>query len=76
MDHLFSLDVDDNIWLDIGLGYNKENNGLPPLWLSSNDICQGIHVLLDRDRCSEEQQQLLVERNAMQEWLSKEWRVV
>ena len=45
---LFSLDVDDAIWQDIGLA----NEGLvdPPLWMCNDDIRRGIKALLEFDR--------------------------
>ncbi|KAJ3780706.1 hypothetical protein GGU10DRAFT_397699 [Lentinula aff. detonsa] len=73
MDKLFSLDVDDDIWLDIGLGYDNDNdndndNTAPPLWLSNEKIREGIRALLDRDHCEEE--------HAMQQWFHEEWQVL
>jgi hypothetical protein len=77
MDGLFELDVDDDIWLDIGLGYEEEEDEtVPPLWLSNDLVRTGIHALLDRDRCLEDRARILSERNAMQEWFNEEWRVV
>ncbi|KIK51035.1 hypothetical protein GYMLUDRAFT_252449 [Collybiopsis luxurians FD-317 M1] len=76
MDHLFSLDMDNNIWLDIRLGYDEDKDGPPPLWLLSDGVHCGIHALLDRDQCNKEWRQLVVERNAMQQWFSEEWKVV
>lgn len=82
MEGLFNLDVDDDIWLDIGLGYNDDDdNGggigsAPPLWLSNDNVWAGIRAMLDRDRCLEERRRLLNERDAMQEWFSEEWKVV
>lgn len=77
MEQLFDLDVDDNIWLDIGIGYNKDiDETVPPLWLSNEGVRAGIRALTDRDRCLEEHDQLLKERNAMQAWFSEEWQVV
>ncbi|KAE9384670.1 hypothetical protein BT96DRAFT_950393 [Gymnopus androsaceus JB14] len=76
MEGLFNLDVDDDIWLDIGLGYDDDDdNGggigsAPPLWLSNDNVRAGIRAMLDRDRCLEERKRLLNERNAMQEWFS------
>ncbi|KAE9384417.1 hypothetical protein BT96DRAFT_960902 [Gymnopus androsaceus JB14] len=64
MEGLFDLDVDDDIWLDIGLG-------APPLWLSNDDVRAGIRAMLDRDRCLEERKRLLDERSAMQEWFKR-----
>lgn len=80
MDGLFALDVDDEIWLDIGLGYDDdeehENQSSPPLWLSNDEVRKGIRALLERDRCEEERTRLVDERRAMQEWFSEEWKVV
>ncbi|KAE9391464.1 hypothetical protein BT96DRAFT_959544 [Gymnopus androsaceus JB14] len=82
MEGLFNLDVDDDIWLDIGLGYDDDDdNGggigsAPPLWLSNDNVRAGIRAMLDRDRCLEERKCLLNERDAMQEWFSEEWKVV
>ncbi|KAE9391440.1 hypothetical protein BT96DRAFT_832067, partial [Gymnopus androsaceus JB14] len=79
MEGLFDLDVDDDIWLDIGLGYDDDDEGdgsAPPLWLSNDDVRAGIRAMLDRDRCLEERKRLLDERSAMQEWFSEEWKVV
>ncbi|KAJ3739561.1 hypothetical protein DFH05DRAFT_1537978 [Lentinula detonsa] len=49
MDKLFSLDVDDDIWLDIGLGYDNNNdnnndNTAPPLWLSNEKIREEMNI--------------------------------
>ncbi|KAE9387948.1 hypothetical protein BT96DRAFT_836928, partial [Gymnopus androsaceus JB14] len=80
IEELFDLDVDDNIWLDIGLGYDDDNDegdgSAPPLWLSNDDVRAGIRAMLDRDRCLGERKRLLDERSAMQEWFNKEWKVV
>ncbi|KAE9383043.1 hypothetical protein BT96DRAFT_770065, partial [Gymnopus androsaceus JB14] len=64
MEGLFNLDVDDDIWLDIGLGYDDDDdNGggigsAPPLWLSNDNVRAGIRAMLDRDRCLEERKRL------------------
>jgi len=82
MEGLFNLDVDDDIWLDIGLGYDDDDdNGggigsAPPLWLSNDNVRAGIWPTLDRDHCLEKRKCLLNEHNAMQEWFSEEWKVV
>lgn len=77
---LFALDVDDDIWQDIGLdndnGDHQNDNLVPPLWLSDDGVCQGIKALLERDRCVEEESRLQHERRAMQEWFSEEWKVL
>ncbi|KAF9070196.1 hypothetical protein BDP27DRAFT_1362776 [Rhodocollybia butyracea] len=76
MEGLFDLDVDNNIWLDIGLGYEEEDETVHPLWLSNDMVRKAIHALLDRDRCHEDWVRILAERNTMEEWFNKEWRVV
>ncbi|KIK49846.1 hypothetical protein GYMLUDRAFT_103822, partial [Collybiopsis luxurians FD-317 M1] len=55
-DNLFSLDMDNDIWLDIGPGYDDINDEAPPCWLSDDNVCQGICALLERDCCNEERQ--------------------
>ncbi|KAJ3831082.1 hypothetical protein F5878DRAFT_504093, partial [Lentinula raphanica] len=77
MEKLFELDVDDDIWLDVGLGYEEAGDEtVPPLWLSDDNVRAGIRALTDRDRCHEEQARLYEERNAIQLWFNEEWRVV
>ncbi|KAJ3714473.1 hypothetical protein C8R42DRAFT_591231, partial [Lentinula raphanica] len=77
-EHLFDLDVDDDIWLDVGLGYEAEGDtgALPPLWLSDDNVRAGIRAMTDRDRCLEEQERLHRERSAIQFWFNEEWQVV
>ncbi|KAG6847718.1 hypothetical protein H0H93_006354, partial [Arthromyces matolae] len=48
---LFSLDVDDTIWEDVGL---NEDDIEPPAWLADQAVRDGIKALLEHDRCSEE----------------------
>ncbi|KAF9070217.1 hypothetical protein BDP27DRAFT_1382877 [Rhodocollybia butyracea] len=67
MEGLFDLDVDDDIWLDIGLGYEEQDDTIPPLWLSNDHVRTGICALLDRDRYREDWARIVGERNAMQE---------
>ena len=54
MEHLFSLDVDDDIWQDIGLT-ETDNSGDPPLWLCDENVRDGIRAMLEQDRCLEEE---------------------
>lgn len=77
MEQLFELDVDDNIWLDVGIGYDdEEDNSVPPLWLSNENVRAGIRAITDVDCCLEEQKRLLQEQSAIQLWFDEEWRVV
>ncbi|RDB25584.1 hypothetical protein Hypma_006945 [Hypsizygus marmoreus] len=69
---LFALDVDDEIWQDVGL--DDENPDLePPPWLSSEHVREGIKALLECDRCLEEENRLRHECRAMREWFAEEW---
>ncbi|KIJ59164.1 hypothetical protein HYDPIDRAFT_64446, partial [Hydnomerulius pinastri MD-312] len=52
---IFNLDGDDDIWKDVGLG---DDVGDPPAWLSDEDVRAGIRLLLEKDRCSEEEERL------------------
>ena len=54
MDKLFSLDVDDDIWQDIGLTETDDSTD-PPLWLSDENVRMGIRAMLEMDRCQEEE---------------------
>ena len=68
---LFKLDVDDDIWQDVGLG--DSIGGLPPAWLADEKVCLGIKSLLELRRCEEEEICLLQERKVLVEWFAEEW---
>jgi hypothetical protein len=72
---LFALDVDDEIWQDVGLDDDVPGTEPPP-WLANNDVRDGIKALLERDRCLEEEARLQHECRSMQEWFSEEWRII
>jgi hypothetical protein len=72
-DGLFMLDVDDEIWQDIGLDDVGDAETSIPLWLRDDNVRQGIKNLLELDRCEEEERRLLKERKAMHEWMVEEW---
>ena len=73
---LFKLDVDDDIWQDIGLTDDVDNLQGIPDWLGDERVRDGIKALLERDRCIEEEQHLIQERLSMQQWMQEEWMVV
>lgn len=75
MDKLFSLDVDDAIWQDIGLDESADMND-PPLWLCDEKVRKGIQGVLLRDRCDEEFSRLRSERRNLREWFAEEWQIV
>lgn len=73
---LFDLDVDDDIWQDIGLDESTDDNDTVPGWLGDENIRKGIKCLLELDRCEEEEARLSRERCAMQDWMLEEWLCV
>ncbi|KAL0568123.1 hypothetical protein V5O48_013862 [Marasmius crinis-equi] len=75
MDQLFSLDVDDKIWQDVGLT-DQWDNSTPPPWLADDSVRSGIRGMLDIDRSQEELARLSHERDAMQCWFSEEWAIL
>ncbi|KAG2112072.1 uncharacterized protein F5147DRAFT_744682 [Suillus discolor] len=70
---IFLLDVDNEIWQDIGLDEDGIN---PPAWLSDKATRSGIHLQLEVDRCVEEETHLMRERTVMQEWMFAEWEAI
>ncbi|KAI6016833.1 hypothetical protein BKA83DRAFT_4059403 [Pisolithus microcarpus] len=70
-DSLFKLDVDDDIWQDVGLG--DDSDGFLPPWLADVKVRSGIRSLLDLRRCEEEERCLLQERKALIHWFAEEW---
>lgn len=73
-DGLFKLDVDDDIWQDIGL--DDEYDGGVPRWLGDEGVRSGIQALLQHDRCCEEELRLRKERCNLQLWFMEEWKRV
>ncbi|RDB20434.1 hypothetical protein Hypma_012497 [Hypsizygus marmoreus] len=75
---LFKLDVDDDIWQDIGLYDNEDGDSdqSVPNWLGDENTRWGIRALLELDRCKEEETRLRRERCAMQEWIHEEWHAI
>lgn len=72
---LYSLDVDDDIWQDIGLQNDDDTSAEPPDWLSKDSVRNGIKGILLKDQCDEEDTRLVHERCALQEWFSEEWEI-
>jgi len=76
METLFKLDVDDDIWQDVGSTDDIDTlNSIPP-WLGDENVRQGIKALLELDRCEEEERRLAAERIALQQWMKEEWLVI
>ncbi|KDR79080.1 hypothetical protein GALMADRAFT_136978 [Galerina marginata CBS 339.88] len=75
LEGLFRLDVDDNIWQDIGLTDNNDDDTGIPLWLGNDDVRVGIKWLLQLDRCMEEERRLEAEKISMFQWMQEEWAI-
>jgi hypothetical protein len=67
---IFDLDVDADIWQDIGLDDVVPE---PPDWLADEVTRAAIRLVLEIDRCNEEELRVKVERCALQEWAIVEW---
>lgn len=72
-DGIFLLDVDDDIWQDVGL---DDDTMMPPAWLSDDVVRNGIRLQLEVDRCMEEEARLMQERSVIQEWMLAEWEAI
>ncbi|KDR65199.1 hypothetical protein GALMADRAFT_46089, partial [Galerina marginata CBS 339.88] len=75
-DGLFKLDVDDDIWQDVGLTDENDDDFEVPAWLGNDDVRSGIKALLDYERCVEEERRLIAEKLSMIQWICEEWTVV
>ncbi|KAL6303233.1 hypothetical protein BKA93DRAFT_818113 [Sparassis latifolia] len=69
---LFKLDIDDDIWQDVGLDDDADTDAVPR-WLGDEMVREGIKMCLLLDRCIEEESRLQRERCALQEWFQEEW---
>ncbi|EIN07000.1 hypothetical protein PUNSTDRAFT_135699 [Punctularia strigosozonata HHB-11173 SS5] len=76
LEKLWSLDVDDDIWQDIGLADEEDEDRGPQLWLLDENVKNGIRHMLSADRCKEELDRIMAERRIMQVWLQEEWNAV
>ena len=76
LEGLFHLDVDDNIWQDIGLTDENDNSIDIPPWLANDNVREGIRALLDYNRCEEEEERLKQERISLQQWFTEEWIIL
>ncbi|KDR65968.1 hypothetical protein GALMADRAFT_148248 [Galerina marginata CBS 339.88] len=76
LEGLFKLDVDDEIWQDIGLTDESDDQFDVPLWLGDEDVRAGIKLLLEHDCCLEEERRLKAEKISMHQWMQEEWVTV
>ena len=76
---IFALDVDDDIWQDIGLDDTLDDSNAsapPPLWLCNKNVRSSIKAMLQLDRCIEEEERLGWERSSLQVWYAEEWEIL
>ena len=78
---LFNLDVDDDIWQDVGLDDPEEaSDGIlmpsVPRWLGDESVRVGIAAMLKLDRCHEEERRLEQELEAAWGWGRIEWQAI
>ncbi|KAJ7726072.1 hypothetical protein B0H14DRAFT_2641184 [Mycena olivaceomarginata] len=72
---LWQLEVDDVIFLDVGLDDADDNDGEPPPWLCDEQVRVGIKGMLQLDRCDEEDAWLWRETMALRVWFGEEWQL-
>ena len=70
------MDIDDDIWQDVGLTDENDENVEIPAWLGDEYVRKGIKSLLDLDRCMEERRRLISECISMRQWMCEEWVIV
>jgi hypothetical protein len=62
------------VWQDVGL--DDEIGSINPRWLTDDAVRQGVKVVLELDRCVEEEARLRHEIRSLQEWANEEWRCI
>ena len=79
MKGLLKLDVDDDIWQDIGLvdsdewGEEGDLSSDPPAWLCDDAVREGIRAMLEYKRSTEEERRLQHECQSLQRWFAEQW---
>ncbi|KAF9505181.1 hypothetical protein BS47DRAFT_1368265 [Hydnum rufescens UP504] len=71
MKGLFSLDVDNDIWQDIGLADDEFGRQVPP-WLGDEDVRNGIQIVQEIMNCHDELYLCEHERSSLQHWFNDE----
>lgn len=72
MKGLFSLDVDQDIWLDIGIEDEASFGGDIPPWLGDDTVRRGISIMQELVSCEGELYRLRQERSALQASFARE----
>lgn len=71
MKGLFSLDVDNDIWQDIGLADDEFGGKVPP-WLGDEDVRNGLRLVREIANCRDELYLCQRERTSLQHWFNDE----
>ncbi|KAF9514979.1 hypothetical protein BS47DRAFT_1450002 [Hydnum rufescens UP504] len=71
MKGLFSLDVDNDIWQDIGLADDEFGGQVPP-WLGDEDVRNGIQIVQEIMNCHDELYLCECEQSSLQHWFNDE----
>jgi hypothetical protein len=71
MKGLFSLDVNNDIWEDIGRVDDEFNGDIPP-WLGDEAVRNGIRLVQDISNCQAELKLCLRERHSLHHWFDEE----
>ncbi|KAF9520212.1 hypothetical protein BS47DRAFT_1387543 [Hydnum rufescens UP504] len=71
MKGLFSLDVDNDIWQDIGLADDEFDSDVPP-WLGDEMVRNGIQLVQDIANCQDELKLCWRERHSLEHWFDEE----
>ena len=71
MKGLFSLDVNNDIWEDIGLIDDEFNGDVPP-WLGNETVQNGIRLMQDITNCQAELEICSRERRSLHHWFDEE----
>ena len=69
VDSLYQLNVDDDIWQDVGLSDEYDGNHTVSEWLGNDSVRTEIRSLLELEQCEEKQWRLLHEWLAIQKWM-------
>jgi hypothetical protein len=71
MKGLFGLDVDNDIWQDIGLADDEFDGAIPP-WLGDEDVRNGIQLMQEVLNCHDELFLCDREQYSLQQWFEEE----
>jgi hypothetical protein len=74
LDHLFDLDIDDELLQDVGLEFDDDTE--PPDWLADDSVRFGIKAMQLHDRAVEERARLVNEVGMLVNWLVNEIQMV